>query len=84
VAGIGIASNAFNIVNLLQESFGVASRLAALQYTVAMLAVLGAGFLAITAFSIDEKKYSRSVPSAVPLKQALRQTLTNRISCILS
>jgi GPH family glycoside/pentoside/hexuronide:cation symporter len=78
VAGIGIASNAFNIVNLLQESFGVSSRLAALQYTVAMLAVLGACFLAITAFSIDEKKYSRSVPSAVPLKQALRQTLTNK------
>ena len=78
VMGIGIASNAFNIAGLLQHSFGVASRLAALQYTVIMLAALAAVFLAITAFSIDERKYARSKPSSVPIMKALRQTLTNK------
>ncbi len=34
VVGIAIGSNAFNITDLLQHSFGVESRLAALQYTV--------------------------------------------------
>lgn len=78
VFGIGIASNAFNIADLLQSRFGVDSRLAALQITVLMLAVLAAIFMAITAFAIDEKKYSVSKPSAVPLKKALRHTLGNR------
>jgi len=78
VLGIGIASNAFNIANMLQNSFGFVSRLAALQCTVMMLAMLAAVFMAITAWSIDEKKYARSHPSVVPLRAALRQTLTNK------
>jgi GPH family glycoside/pentoside/hexuronide:cation symporter len=78
VFGIAVASNAFNIADLIQKHFGVASRLAALQYTVAMFAALAAVFMAITAWSIDEKKYSVSKPSAVPIRAALKQTLTNK------
>ncbi len=78
VVGIGIGSNAFNITDLLQHSFGVTSRLAALQYTVAMLALLGAVFMAISAWGINERDYSAGKPSAVPIRKALRQTLTNR------
>lgn len=78
VSGIGIASNAFNIAYILQRSFGLTSRLAALQYTVVILATLAAVFMAITAWSIDERQYSSGRPSAVPIRQALRQTLTNR------
>jgi len=78
VTGIGIASNAFNIADLLQRSFGFGSRLAALQYTVMMLAMLAAVFMAVTAWTIDEKKYARSVPSGVPIMQALQETLTNK------
>jgi len=78
VFGIAIASNAFNIADVLQHSLGVVSRLAALQYTVAMLAFLAAIFMAIAAWGIDEKKYSISKPSAVPIREALKQTLTNK------
>ncbi|MBS1566707.1 MAG: MFS transporter, partial [Bacteroidetes bacterium] len=53
-------------------------RLVAIQYTVMIMAVLASVFLSITAWGIDEKKYSRGKPSAVPLLKALRQTLTNR------
>jgi GPH family glycoside/pentoside/hexuronide:cation symporter len=78
VFGMAIGSNAFNITDLLQNSFGVASRLTALQYTVAMLAMLAGSFMAVTAWSINEKEYSAGKPSAVPIFKALRQTLTNR------
>jgi GPH family glycoside/pentoside/hexuronide:cation symporter len=78
VFGIGIASNAFNITDLLQHSFGVESRITALQYTVVMMCILAAIFMAITAYAIDEKKYCIGKPSAVPLKEALKQTLSNK------
>lgn len=78
VFGIGIASNAFNIADALQHSFDIDSRLTALQYTVAMLAILAALFMAVTAFAIDEKKYSSGTHSAVPIRTALKQTLSNR------
>jgi GPH family glycoside/pentoside/hexuronide:cation symporter len=77
VFGIAIASNAFNIVDMLQGSVGL-SRMASLQLTVAMFALLAALMMAITAWSIDEKKYSLGKPSAVPIFRALKQTLTNK------
>lgn len=78
VVGIGIASNAFNLTDLLQRSFDITSRLEALQYTVFIMALLAAGFMAITVFAIDEKKYCTTIPIAIPMKQALRQTLSNK------
>ena len=79
VFGIGIASNAFNISDKLQHTFGIISRLSAIQYTVALFAILAACLMSATAWLIDETKYTgtRAV-SAVPIKQALKQTLTNR------
>ncbi len=42
------------------------------------MALLAALFMLITVLAIDEKKYSVSMPSAVPLKSALLQTLRNK------
>lgn len=78
VFGIGVASNAFNLTALLQESFHIASRIHALQCAVVILAILAAACMAITVFAIDEKKYCVARPSSVPMKMALRQTLSNR------
>lgn len=78
VFGIGISSNAFNLTELIQNSFGVGSRISALQLTVLILSSLGALFMAITVFAIDEKKYCVGKPSHVPLGKALKQTLTNK------
>ena len=78
VVGIAVASNAFNIADLLQEHGIAATRLQSIQYTVIFLAALGAVCMAITAFCINEKKYSVSAPSTVPLRTALKQTLTNK------
>jgi GPH family glycoside/pentoside/hexuronide:cation symporter len=77
VFGIAVASNAFNIANTLQHHLNI-TRLMSLQYTVGILALLAGICLAITAWSIDEKKYAASVPATISLKKALKQTLTNK------
>ncbi len=78
VVGIGISSNAFNLTDTLQASFEITSRITALQWSVFSMALLAAVFMLVTVIGIDEKKYSVSVPSAVPLKSALLQTLRNK------
>ncbi|MGZ4118149.1 MAG: MFS transporter [Bacteroidia bacterium] len=78
VVGIGIASNAFNLTDVLQKSFHFSSRITALQITVFLFAFLAAIFMAIPVFAIDEKKYCTNKPSAVSLRLALKQTLTNK------
>lgn len=77
VIGIGIASNAFNLTSLLQHSFNL-SHLGALQLMILLMALLAAVFMLITVLAIDEKKYCVSQPNAIPLKKALKQTLTNK------
>ncbi|MCE3259757.1 MAG: transporter [Bacteroidetes bacterium] len=78
VFGIGIASNAFNLTGFVQEYFQVASKINALQITVLTFAALAAVLMLVTVLAIDEKKYCNTVPSSVPLKSALGQTLRNR------
>lgn len=77
VFGIGIASNAFNLAAYIQETFDV-SRVLSIQLTVLFFATLAAVAMFITVLAIDERKWCVSKPSAIPLKVALRQTLTNR------
>lgn len=77
VFGIGIASNAFNISAALQQNHFVSGKLHALQLTVFLMAILGALFMCVTVLIVDEKKYCTAQPSSVPLKEALKQTLTN-------
>lgn len=78
VFGIGIASNAFNLTDVFQHSFDMSSRISALQLTVFVMSALAAVCMLMTCFAIDEKKYCVSQPSAVPMKDALKQTLTNK------
>jgi GPH family glycoside/pentoside/hexuronide:cation symporter len=77
VVGIGTASNVLNVTDLIQTHFGVATRLAALQYSVVGFVALAGIALLIPVLAIDEKKYSKAVPHAVPLKTALLHTLKN-------
>lgn len=78
VFGIGIASNAFNLTGMLQGSFTVLSRISALQVSVCCMALLAGLCMLIPVLFINEKKYSRSLPSSVPLRKALVQTLHNK------
>ncbi len=79
VFGIGIASNAFNLTDAIQNiSPETITRISALQITIVIMAALGAVCMLVTVLAIDEKKYCISQPSAIPMKKALRQTLTNK------
>ncbi|HTF04100.1 MAG TPA: MFS transporter [Bacteroidia bacterium] len=78
VVGIGVASNAFNLTDVLQTDLGIESRIAALQLTVIILAALGAFCMLIPVLAIDERKYGAAKPHAVPMRKALRETLTNK------
>jgi glycoside/pentoside/hexuronide:cation symporter, GPH family len=78
VLGIGVASNAFNLTDVIQKQMGFESRLNALQTTVFILAALGAVCMLIPCLAIDERKYGTKKPHAVPMREALRETLTNR------
>ncbi len=78
VVGIGVASNAFNLTDVLHVGLDMDSRLNALQLTVVILASLGAVCMLIPVLAIDERKYGSKKPHAVPMREALRETLTNR------
>ncbi len=78
VFGIAIASNAFNLADLLQTFFLIESRIMSLQFSILIMCILAGVFMAITVFVIDEKKYCVSKPHSVPMKLALKQTLTNK------
>lgn len=78
VIGIGVASNAFNLTDTLQHSAGIEARITALQITVAILASLGALCMLIPVLAIDELKYTIKKPHAVPMRQALKETFTNK------
>jgi glycoside/pentoside/hexuronide:cation symporter, GPH family len=77
VFGIGIASNAFNLTDVFVDYLHV-DRLAALQWTVFFFAALAALFMFIPVFALNERELCEGKPSAIPMKKALRQTLTNR------
>jgi GPH family glycoside/pentoside/hexuronide:cation symporter len=78
VMGIGFASNAFNIAEIMQSSFAIESKINAIQLTILFLASIAAIFMAITVSFIDERDYKMRKPSTVTLKEALKQTITNR------
>jgi GPH family glycoside/pentoside/hexuronide:cation symporter len=78
VFGIGIASNVFNLSDGIQRHFSLDYRLDALQYAVLCMVLLAAVAMLITVLAIDEKKYSCSNAPSVPLKKALKQTITNK------
>lgn len=78
VVGIGVASNAFNLTDALHTGLDMSSRLHALQLTVIILAALGAVCMLIPVLFINERGFAEKKPHAVPMRKALRETLTNR------
>jgi GPH family glycoside/pentoside/hexuronide:cation symporter len=78
VFGIAVSSNAFNLCGLFQQQFGIEEKIHALQLTVLALSLLAGVFMLITVKAIDERSLARSAPSTIPLRTALKQTLTNR------
>ena len=78
VIGIIIAASVNNYADGLQYFFHVADRDTAVQYTIWGLAVVAGVVMLVPVFAIDEKKYSTSKPSHLPILLAIRKTFGNR------
>lgn len=77
VFGIAIASNAFNLAVYFEEKLSV-TKIESLQLTVLFFAFFAAIFMFIPIKAIDEKALCLGKPSAIPIKVALKHTLTNK------
>ncbi|MFI5149963.1 MAG: MFS transporter [Bacteroidia bacterium] len=78
VFGMIVASSTSNLANEVQIWAPHFSRMEVFRTAIACLCAVGAIFMAIPAFAINEKKYCKSEPSSVKLIPAIRQTLRNR------
>lgn len=78
VIGIIIAASVNNYADGVQHFFGVADRDLAVQYTIWGLAILAGIVMLVPVLAIDEKKYSTSKPSHLPILLAIRKTFSNR------
>ena len=78
ILGIIFSAMVNNFADVLQHYFAVHNRNTALQYTIWALSVFAGLIMLIPVLFIDEKKYSNSKPSHLPLWPAVRKTFANR------
>jgi len=78
VLGMVISGFVNNYADLVQKILHIISRDSAVQYTIGGLSLVAGFFMLIPVLFIDEKKYSTSKPSHLPLLPAIRKTFSNR------
>jgi GPH family glycoside/pentoside/hexuronide:cation symporter len=78
VLGMIIAGLVNNYADLVQRIFAVHSRDLALQYTIGGLCAFAALVMLVPVIFINERKYSSSKPSHLPILAAIRKTFSNR------
>ncbi|HWZ15925.1 MAG TPA: MFS transporter [Mucilaginibacter sp.] len=78
VIGIIIGALVNNFADLVQHFFAITTRDAAVQITIWGLAVFSGLVMLIPVLAIDEKKYTVSKPSHLPIFQAVRKTFSQR------
>ena len=77
VLGIIVSALVNNYADAVQSVFHIRDRDTAIQITVAGLCSLAALIMLIPVLGIDEKKYSNSKPSHLPLWAAIKKTFSN-------
>ncbi|MCO5949756.1 MFS transporter [Mucilaginibacter flavidus] len=78
VIGIIIGALVNNFADLVQSGFHITNRDTAVQYTIWALCVFAGAIMLVPIFAIDEKRYSESKPSHLPIIQAVRKTFSQR------
>ncbi len=77
VLGIIIAASVNNYADAVEHIFHITNRDQSVQYTIWGLALIAGIVMLIPVFAIDEKKYSVSKPSHLPILVAIRKTFSN-------
>src|SRR5476651_2477034 len=78
VVGIIIAALVNNYADLVQRFFNVPNRDSAVQYTIWGLCLFAGLIMLVPVLAIDEKKYSSSKPTDLPILLAIRKTFSQR------
>jgi GPH family glycoside/pentoside/hexuronide:cation symporter len=78
VLGIILSAMVNNFADLIQHTFHVSGRTEALQYTIWALSAFAGIAMLVPVMFIDEKKYSNSKPSHMPMWPAIVATFKNR------
>jgi GPH family glycoside/pentoside/hexuronide:cation symporter len=78
VIGIIISAMVNNFADLVQHVFHVTDRDLAVQYTIWGLCVFAGLIMLIPVLAIEERKYSNSKPTHLPLLAAIQKTFSNR------
>lgn len=78
IMGMIIAALVNNYASFLQNHFNIANRDEAIQYTIWGLSIFAGAVMLIPVFVINEKEYSSSKPSHLPLIPAIKKTFGNR------
>ncbi|MBV8389076.1 MAG: MFS transporter [Mucilaginibacter sp.] len=77
VLGIIIAASVNNYADAVEYFFHITNRDQSVQYTIWGLAAVAGIIMLIPVFAIDEKKYSVSKPSHLPILKAINKTFSN-------
>ena len=77
VLGIVVSALSNNFADLVQQSFHITDRDTALQMTIGGMCTLAGMIMLIPVLTIDERRYSTSKPSHLPIWPAIRQTFAN-------
>lgn len=77
VLGIIVSALSNNFADLVQHSFHITDRDTALQMTIGGMCALAGLIMLIPVLTIDERRYSTSKPSHLPIWPAIRQTFAN-------
>ncbi|HEY9004069.1 MAG TPA: MFS transporter [Mucilaginibacter sp.] len=77
VLGIIIAASVNNYADAVEYLFHITNRDQSVQYTIWGLAAIAGIVMLIPVFAIDEKKYSVSKPSHLPIFSAIKKTFSN-------
>ncbi|MBK0379859.1 MFS transporter [Mucilaginibacter segetis] len=78
VIGIILSALVNNFADVVEHVFHITNRDNAVQYTIWGLALFGGLVMLVPVLVINEKKYSSSIPSHLPLLTAIRKTFRNR------
>jgi len=78
IIGIMLSALVNNFADLIQSFFQISSRDTAVQYTIWSLCIIAGSFMLVPVLTIDEKKYTSSKPSRLPLFPAIRKTFSNQ------
>jgi GPH family glycoside/pentoside/hexuronide:cation symporter len=78
VIGIVLSAMVNNFADWVESFAHITSRDTAVQYTIWGLSAFAGLVMLVPIFAIDEKRYSSSVPSHLPLLPAIQKTFQNR------